>query len=268
MRRAHRHDDIELNLAPAGPLTYLFGGDRVEIPAGHIAVFWGSRPHQLVGLPTGLLYGVTVPVPVFLRRGAPHALVARLLQGPPLVAMAPACHCDLHHLSQWARDLHGASDEQREVALLEIEARVRRIFAEARAAVVEIDPSSQPLPSVDGSFSRVSTMAGFIATHCQEPIDVSDIARAANVSPTYGMRIFRRIVGTTVLAYLTQCRVAEAQRMLITTDASVAEIAATSGFGSLSQFYASFSAACGQAPGAYRRACRTGNATDVDDGQV
>ena len=57
-----------------------------------------------------------------------------------------------------------------------------------------------------------------------------------------------------LLEYLAQHRVAHAQRLLLTTDASVAAIGLDCGFGSASQFYAVFKRACGVAPGAYRAA--------------
>ncbi|CAA9276906.1 MAG: hypothetical protein AVDCRST_MAG93-2941, partial [uncultured Chloroflexia bacterium] len=47
---------------------------------------------------------------------------------------------------------------------------------------------------------------------------------------------------------------AHAQRLLVTGDASVLDIAFDSGFESTSRFYAAFKQACGCSPGAYRAA--------------
>ena len=49
------------------------------------------------------------------------------------------------------------------------------------------------------------------------------------------------------------CRVAEAQRLLLTTSLRITEIADAAGFGSLSSFYQRMSAACGMTPREYRR---------------
>ena len=49
------------------------------------------------------------------------------------------------------------------------------------------------------------------------------------------------------------CRVAEAQRLLLTTSLRVTEIAESAGFGSLSSFYEHVSAASGMSPREYRR---------------
>lgn len=66
-------------------------------------------------------------------------------------------------------------------------------------------------------------------------------------------RMFRRTVGVTLGQYVTMCRVAEAQRLLLTTSLRVTEIAEAAGFGSLSSFYEHVSAACGMTPREYRR---------------
>lgn len=70
---------------------------------------------------------------------------------------------------------------------------------------------------------------------------------------TNAMTVFRRAVGVTLGQYVTMCRVAEAQRLLLTTSLRVTEIAEAAGFGSLSSFYEHVSAACGMTPREYRR---------------
>ena len=66
------------------------------------------------------------------------------------------------------------------------------------------------------------------------------------------MTLFRRTFGLSIGAYLTQYRVADAQRLLATTDARIVDVALAAGFGSLSRFYAAFGQACGRSPRAYR----------------
>jgi transcriptional regulator GlxA family with amidase domain len=97
-------------------------------------------------------------------------------------------------------------------------------------------------------------MAGFIAGHAAEPIGVAEVAAAVNLHPRYAMTVFKDSLGISIGRYLTQCRVAEAQRLLISTDHAVADIGFLSGFSSQSRFYAAFRDICRSAPAAYRRA--------------
>ena len=96
-------------------------------------------------------------------------------------------------------------------------------------------------------------MAQYAVTHFREPVQTADVANAAHLHPNYAATIFKQAIGTTIGDYLARCRVAEAQRLLITTTMTTNEIAHTAGFGSLSSFYAVFGRACSQPPGEYRR---------------
>jgi AraC-like DNA-binding protein len=59
-----------------------------------------------------------------------------------------------------------------------------------------------------------------------------------------------------LLDYVIQYRIAQAQRLLLTTDDNILDIAMQTGFGSSSNFYVTFKKLCGQSPGAYRQALR------------
>ncbi|SDS98115.1 helix-turn-helix domain-containing protein [Actinopolymorpha singaporensis] len=252
MECAHRHDDIEVNLAEGGALTYLFGGVPVEIAPGTAAAFWAAVPHQLVRAPAHTrVHWITIPLDRFLRWGLTDGLVGRLLQGQPLVAATSAGTLDASGFERWSADLSTGDPELRDIALLEIQAWIRRL---ARGATpVEAVADAEAASGGETAVERAATMARFIAERFREPLTVADIAAAVHVHPHHAMGVFRNVVGTTLGAYLTQCRVAEAQRLLLTTGAGMAEIAHAAGFGSQSRFYSCFTAACGEPPGAYRR---------------
>jgi AraC-like DNA-binding protein len=67
------------------------------------------------------------------------------------------------------------------------------------------------------------------------------------------MRLFKEMSGVTILECLTQHRVASAQRMLLTTDMKILDIAFECGFNSPSSFYVMFARISGQEPSVYRK---------------
>ena len=74
------------------------------------------------------MWWLTVPLARFLRWHLPEALTARVLSGAPVIAGDPAADvADLALFGRWEADLRAASSERRIVALLEIEARLRRL---------------------------------------------------------------------------------------------------------------------------------------------
>ncbi len=65
--------------------------------------------------------------------------------------------------------------------------------------------------------------------------------------------VFKDVTGVSFKEYVTQVRVAEAKRLLLGTDLSVAEIARAVSYTNLNQFYKVFYRSCAMSPGEYRR---------------
>ena len=261
MLSMHRHDDVEINLVLDGQLHYLFGGQPLTIREGEIAVFWAAQPHGLVGSRTGDMCWVHVPFSLFLSWGLPEAQTAPLLSAQPLITHAPdLAERIARSAERWGEEVGGAEPgggdddvgDSAQIALLEIQAAVRRVLRTSSLA--------HPEPSADGPGSvpaarlrQVSAMAQFVRDNHRSPLAIADIAEAVHLTPSHAMTVFRRTAGVTLGDYVTMCRVAEAQRLLLTTPMTVTEIAEAAGFGSLSSFYAHVSAACGMTPREYRR---------------
>jgi AraC-like DNA-binding protein len=255
MEHPHRHDDLELNLVHSGRLEYLFGGSTLRVAAGEVALFWGGTPHQLVA-PDAVATDVSwvhVPLTEVLGWSLPHELLGVLLSARPVVVPASAVARDVAALfAAWHQDVLAGGDPA--VVMLAAQALVRRVLgAHARDGAGEPEPAA---PSATGAAARATAMARYVAEHHRAPITPADVARAAHLSPSHAMTLFRRVVGTTIGTYIARCRVAEAQRLLITTDGTTAEIAHAAGFTSQSSFYDTFRQVCGTSPGAYRRSVR------------
>ncbi len=77
--------------------------------------------------------------------------------------------------------------------------------------------------------------------------------RALPVSQAHLIRLFRTHYGVTPNEYLNRLRVAKAAETLLQSDASLLDIAYTTGFGSLSGFYFWFKKLSGAPPLEYRR---------------
>ena len=71
-------------------------------------------------------------------------------------------------------------------------------------------------------------------------------------SKSHFMKFFKAHMGSGFVEYLNDYRLTMAERLLKTTDASVLEIAAMSGFDNLSYFNRIFKRKYGQSPGKWR----------------
>lgn len=86
-----------------------------------------------------------------------------------------------------------------------------------------------------------------------QPWTVADMAKRVGMSRTSFAERFHKLVGMTPLGYVTYWRMQLARRKLLTTDASLADIAHLVGYGSEAAFNRAFKRAIGQTPGQMRR---------------
>jgi AraC-like DNA-binding protein len=101
-------------------------------------------------------------------------------------------------------------------------------------------------------------MAAFIAENSTADIRLADVARAIHLHENRASSLFRQVFGSSVTDYLGQFRVAEAQRLLLTTDLTSAAVAASAGFQSLSSYHETFVRVCGTTPTRWRDGHRRG----------
>lgn len=85
------------------------------------------------------------------------------------------------------------------------------------------------------------------------PPSLNELARAAEVHPTHLARTFRKFENCTAGEYVRHVRLEQAQRRLIETSISLAEIAIETGFSDQSHFTRVFKRATGLTPAEFRR---------------
>ncbi|SFW81878.1 helix-turn-helix domain-containing protein [Chitinophaga sancti] len=100
--------------------------------------------------------------------------------------------------------------------------------------------------------SRIMEAINYIQTHLGGNISVEELATRANLSTDHFSRSFFQHTGQRPLQYIQQKRIDRAQFLILTTDYTFAEIAAQTGFESLSYFARIFKCTTGQTPGNYR----------------
>jgi AraC-like DNA-binding protein len=248
---AHHHNDVELVFLASGQLLYAFAGKHIPLPSNRLAIFWAAIPHRLIRVaPNTKFYWITIPLNVFYRWDLPNGLIKCVLDAEFVEDMSGESTAnDQYAFRQWYTDISSGNRVYGKTALLEIEARVRRLadgFSAERPAPVLTAPGNNP------RLQTAQQIALFIANHYTEQIDGTTIAAAVGVHPGYASRVFASVFNIGVIDYLTQYRVAAAQKMLLMTEYQVKTIAFEVGFGSISRFYASFKKLCGMSPERYR----------------
>jgi AraC-like DNA-binding protein len=93
----------------------------------------------------------------------------------------------------------------------------------------------------------------YLDCHCATKITLPEISLALRTSVRRVTAEFRKAFGLTVHEYLTRRRLAEAIRLLITTDVKVSAVATSVGFRDQTALFRQFSRLLGASPSAVRR---------------
>lgn len=103
--------------------------------------------------------------------------------------------------------------------------------------------------------SAVRSTVAYIEENFRRPISLDELAGRLYFSKDYLNKVFRASVGMPVGAYIKKLRLETAEKLLITTDKTVAEIASICGFGDIKSFYTVFKRERKMTPGEYRESC-------------
>ena len=125
-----------------------------------------------------------------------------------------------------------------------------RDIASATWKLFLIDMIKNSLSPAQSSAEKAVT---YLRRHCCEQISNTEIARRLNYHPVHLNRLIKSATGMGCRAYIISCRLSEAKQLLISTDASVTEIAERCGFASASHMARLMKKEEGISPLAFRR---------------
>ncbi len=253
----HWHDHFEIVLVLEGRGVFMFGRRALEAESGDVFFIDNSQPHVALA-----------------DRGGPMRLLLVLFR-PELIAPAGCRELERGYLAPF-RCADGRSPRVR--AGTPLAARLGGLLAGLRAAWERHDPAEHHVidatlrlalglvnrdPDAGASPDAVRAAAdrreqirpvlAYVDRHCREGITLEDVSALVHVSPSRVRHVFKDVTGVSFKEYVTQVRIAEAKRLLLGTELSVADVARSVSYTNLHQFYKVFSRSCGMSPGEYRR---------------
>lgn len=253
----HWHDHFEIALVLEGAGSFLFGRRRLAAEPGDLFFIDNSQPHVALAAP-----GTTMRLLLVLFR-------------PELLA-GPGCReLDLGYLAPfrvdertWSPRVPGSSQLAARLApvLHELQAiherrdPAERHLADAtlRLALALVNRERHEAASLTARVAadrreQIRPVLAYVDRNCRDSITLEDVAELVHVSPSRVRHVFKDVTGVSFKEYVTSVRVAEAKRLLLSTDLSVAEIARRVSYTNLHQFYKVFYRSCAMSPGEYRR---------------
>lgn len=256
----HWHAEYEFGLCIEGLIDYRAGGERLLLRGGDAVFVNGGVPHtetHATGPEESCVEGSLVCRPSMLygtEQSSIYHSYFRRLAGPtaPQVVHLPADG------EPWQREAAAAAHRAHAAVAADeryADVTARELLTRVCLAVLEhaeLGRAGAALKTGGRDLERARIMISFIEEHHAEPIGVSEIAGAANVSVREAQRAFRSVVGVSPMSYLTDWRLYEASRLLRTTGEPVSTVARQVGFTSHSHFARRFRERYGHTPAEHR----------------
>lgn len=145
-------------------------------------------------------------------------------------------------------------DRETEAALRCVETQATGL--EMLSTLLKTSTSKANLNAFAAGAERFADVFNFISTHYHRPISLREMAEMACLSVSAFHRSFKATTGASPASFLRDRRLEEAKRLLLATDSSLADIAASLGYSDQFAFSKSFKKHCGQNPRSYRANAR------------
>jgi AraC-like DNA-binding protein/mannose-6-phosphate isomerase-like protein (cupin superfamily) len=261
---SHWHGDHEFIVVEKGRCVFRVNGLPVALSAGEglyvaprnvhgvEAVNGEDCEHLCVVFPTALLGASAHMKDVIQTRLAVH-------EASRFVHLLPSVPKHREVLRGLVRLGHIVRQNARDAELLCLSV-LYQLIADLAAAVRD----EAALSKTDRNLSQIKDMIAYIQLHADRKLTLSDIARAGRLGRTSCENAFRRVLHTSPVQYLTDCRLERGMELLISTSLSVTEIAYACGFCSGSYFAEQFRRRSGCAPGDFRKKHRPPDANGAE----
>ena len=246
----HYHDYIEILYGLDDGATVWINGDAYPFDTGDLFLINSGEPHTVtstvramhicIKFSPGILYSdeqalleYKYVVPFLSKGGHQKRFCKGELEGLDLDAL-----------------MHGIIREW-EAKSVAYEMVIRSGILTVFAGILRYWYESRDVDSAMQIGDTVKTAIDYVDKHYAD-VTEHEVAEACSVSYNHFSRVFKKTMGKSFSDYLTQIRVREAERLLLTTDKNVTEIALEVGFSSSSHFISRFGALRGITPRQFR----------------
>jgi AraC family transcriptional regulator, melibiose operon regulatory protein len=252
MPKEHFHGHIELNWLSVGSMEYLIDGHQLTVPSSRLIIFWAGVPHQTLAVDYGpkddsRQCNVYLPLDSFLHMPNLGKLTDTMMGGGVIALQPDTIGGDT--LERWYQDYRSGNAERGDILRSEIAIMLRRaavtgweeLLPPWIEAVTPTTKSATPL-------RYVAAMIKHVLEHLSEPLRGEDIASVVGLHPNYALNLFTSVMNVSLHRFVVRMRLIRARSLLFEGNLSIENVAYSSGFTALSQFYEQFRAAYGITP--------------------
>lgn len=235
----HWHYEIQIAVVTKGSILFKTSDSEFLVKCGQGIFFNSGCLHEAISTEDKNSVYVCVNFHPKLISGHSNSAIQRDYVDPLIFStkmqVIPLCSADWHdEICQLVLEMARVNDAQQYGYEIELKILLCRIW-------INLLKNNRPLIEIKAAVTfsekqRLKTLQNFIHKNYMERISLMDIADTVHISRGECCRIFARILHTTPFRYLINYRISQSLKLLSTTDLSILEISAQTGFGSSSYF--------------------------------
>ncbi len=247
-RSTHSHHDmVEMIYIIRNEGIYEINGVSCPVKAGDIVIYNSDVVHNECGkVPPPPVYGLEIGN--IQREGLPFCHF--LPSGVSPVISTGELSSDFKRLFQMI--YHQSCAQTPEAAMI-----CQSLLSALLQMTDRLISGTAPSVVSENADSKALTLGRqlqiYVDEHALEDLNIQIVADHFAISPTYTSRVFKKATGMSLIQYLIQRRIGEAQTLLLITDLPVTEIAQKVGYDNLSHFVKMFTQNVGLSPNRYRK---------------
>jgi len=251
----HTHSFFEVCYAFQGRGVFRLADAEHQVGTGDLFVARPREPHQIISSdedPLGIYFWAYTLVPTRDRApdgGEIDALVDAFLRSPCRVSpRAPTLGRTLELLTE-------EIDRRQPGYAQAIAGLVFKLLLDTSRAVTDLPRSPAPAaPTARGHAEAVSQrVVRYLRDNHGRALSVRDVAAAVHLGERQANRLFRRVMGVSILEYLTTLRLEVAAQLLLDRHLAIKAVAQACGYPNVRYFTTLFRQRTGLTPAAYRR---------------
>lgn len=249
----HWHAESELNFIKDGCADFICGDERFTAHAGDIVVILPNMLHSVSRCAHGrcaydtLVFGLSMLGAQDTDRSA-ALCIQPLGSGCGVHSLITPQHPYYAQLRTGAEQIFSCAKGNTAMLDMLLKSELLRFFW----LLCESGSIFTASRSASENAELIRSALQYINENYAEPLTIDELAAHAHLSRSYFMGCFRRAAGMGAIEYLNQIRTRAAEKLLRSTERSVADIAYECGFRNLSNFNRQFKSVTGTTPLKYR----------------
>jgi AraC-like DNA-binding protein len=253
----HAHSFYEICYAFEGRGTFEVNGQLHDIRPGHVFVAKPGEPHEIISSrkkPLGIYFWAYMLVPPPPGTGPDDQVdpTDALLDafGRSQRWVAPA-----RMIQQTVKMLTEEIVHRKPGYVQVINGLVIKLLLDTARAVVDLPIVSERVdpPVRNADQATVQTLLRYLRDNYARPISIGDLAGQVHFSERHISRLFRKVLGRSVLDYVTQLRIEAASRLLLDPTRPIKRIATEIGYADVRYFTTLFRRETGLTPATFRK---------------